>query len=304
MISNFRTIPPMFDVLAIWFLFSSPAIASGADLGRVRILTPGQIQASLGQYAIVDARPKDQFEAGHLPGSVSTEWEDWVQQRPGLWNLWFGNPAKWGQVPSPSPRLQKRLRALGLSNGRPILVVGSPQGWGEEGRVAWNFLYWGAEQVVLLDGGYEAWQKNFPKRVERGDASRPRPGGFTIRLRPARRIDRQALAATLSQRTLLDVRTPEEFAGEKIRGQKRGGHLPNASLVPQRSLYAPDGSYLAAPALKKLLPSLTPSPVAYCVGGVRSALLALLVEERLGQVVQNYPGSLWDWAAHPSLPLE
>jgi 3-mercaptopyruvate sulfurtransferase SseA len=36
---------------------------------------------------------------------------------------------------------------------------------------------------------------------------------------------------------------------------------------------------------------------------VRSALLAVLLEARLGIVAANYDGSLWEWSADPSLPL-
>src|ERR1039457_4753559 len=38
---------------------------------------------------------------------------------------------------------------------------------------------------------------------------------------------------------------------------------------------------------------------AYCTGGVRSALLAVLLEARLGIVAANYDGSLCEWSADP-----
>lgn len=44
--------------------------------------------------------------------------------------------------------------------------------------------------------------------------------------------------------------------------------------------------------------------VTYCTGGVRSALLAVLLEARLGVVAANYDGSLWEWSARDDLPLE
>jgi 3-mercaptopyruvate sulfurtransferase SseA len=44
-------------------------------------------------------------------------------------------------------------------------------------------------------------------------------------------------------------------------------------------------------------------PITYCTGGVRSALLAVLLEACLRVLAANYDGSLWEWSADPSLPL-
>jgi thiosulfate/3-mercaptopyruvate sulfurtransferase len=92
-------------------------------------------------------------------------------------------------------------------------------------------------------------------------------------------------------------------------GQKRGGHIPGARLVPAKSLYGADGRYVDVDELQRLA-GLGPTasirserPITYCTGGVRSALLAVLLEARLGVVAANYDGSLWEWAADPSLPL-
>jgi thiosulfate/3-mercaptopyruvate sulfurtransferase len=92
-------------------------------------------------------------------------------------------------------------------------------------------------------------------------------------------------------------------------GQKRGGHIPGARLVPEKSLYRPDGRYVDADGLASLTglaggATTTPAPAVYCVGGVRSALLALLLEARLGILAANYDGSIWEWSANPRLPLE
>jgi len=54
-----------------------------------------------------------------------------------------------------------------------------------------------------------------------------------------------------------------------------------------------------------MYPSKIGTPVVtYCTGGVRSALLAVLLEARLGIVAANYDGSLWEWSSRDDLPLE
>jgi thiosulfate/3-mercaptopyruvate sulfurtransferase len=172
--------------------------------------------------------------------------------------------------------------------------------------------YWGAAEVWLLDGGFPAWQAGPARPVETGAPREAAAGDFILRVRPERRIETAALKAALDAKhpALLDARTPAEFAGETLSGQKRGGHLPGARLVPEKSLYDRDGRYVGADDLMRLAglgrdgPSGSRArPITYCTGGVRSALLAVLLEARLGVLAANYDGSLWEWSADPSLPL-
>ena len=286
-------------------LLAAPLLAAAGAAGkaRVTILSPEALAARLGEVTVLDARDGKAFRAGHVPGSQNVDWKDFTLERPGAWSYVTGDPARWGKVPPADEALAKRLRELGLSNGRLTVVVGEPGAWGEEGRIAWNLLYWGARDVALLDGGFAAWRG----AVETGAAREPRPGTFRVTEDAARRVELPALAAIVKARSrpLLDARTPEEFQGEKMTGQKRGGHLPGARLVAVKSLNGPDGRYVNSDELRRLAgPGIDSRvPVTYCTGGVRSALLAVLLEARLGIVAQNYDGSIWEWSARPELPM-
>lgn len=294
-----------------FLLLADPGPAAGS--GVVRIVDAAEASRRLAEVSVVDARTSAAFGAGHVPGAVRVDWREWTLEKPGVLSALFGHPERWGRVPRPDARLEIRVRALGLSNARPVLVVGAPGGWGEEGRVAWNLLYWGAAEVWLLDGGFSAWRADAARPVETGGPREKVPGDFVLRVRPERRIETAALKAALDAKSaaLLDARTPEEFAGERMSGQKRGGHLAGARLVPEKGLYRGDGRYLGADELRRLAGLSSEGenrprgrPVTYCTGGVRSALLALLLEARLGVLAANYDGSLWEWSADPSLPLE
>jgi len=287
-------------------------VGKGTSAGRIRIVEAVEAAASLPRIVVLDARSAKDFAMGHVPGAQHVDWREWTLEKPGALNALFGNPARWGRVPDADAALEARLRALGLSNARPVLVVGAPGGWGEEGRVAWNLLYWGAHEVWLLDGGFPAWRGEPARPLESGEARKAAPGNFALDVRPERRIESRELRAVAgaAAATLLDARTPAEFEGETMAGQKRGGHIPGARLMPAKSLYAADGRYVGADELRRLA-RLEPSalngprdrPITYCTGGVRSALLAVLLEARLGVVAQNYDGSLWEWSADPTLPL-
>lgn len=276
---------------------------------EARIVDAATLAAALGSAApplVLDARDRRAFEAGHIPESRRTDWRDFSEVRPGGLTFVFRGSSRWGLLAAES-RLVPKLRALGVTPARGIVVVGSPAGWGEEGRIAWMLLYLGAEDVALLDGGFPAWTRLAGAAVARGPAGAGPPGTFSPRTVPARRISREALQRALAARSavFLDARTREEFDGKTLTGQKRGGHLPGARLVSATGLRTPDGAYLTADALRSLvgpLPEDVPL-VTYCTGGVRSALLAFLLEARLGLVAANYDGSLWEWSDDESLPL-
>ncbi len=279
------------------------ALAPGpVNSGRVLIMTVSELQRELPAASVLDAREAAVFEAGHVPGSREVNWQEWTAEKPGALRLLFGNPALWGKLPAADSALGARLRRLGLSNGRLVVVIGDPAGWGEEGRIAWNLLYWGASRVALLDGGFPAWRAA-RRPIETGPGSAAALGDFEVRPREERRIRLEALRSRLGLVRLLDARTPEEFAGKTMPGQSRGGHLPGATLVVARSLYGPDGGFVDAKALLAAGADDARELVTYCTGGVRSALLAVLIEARLGRIARNYDGSLWEWSADPALPL-
>ena len=229
--------------------------------------------------------------------------------RPGGLAYVFRGSSRWGLL-ADDAKIAPKLRALGLSAARSVVVVGDADGWGEEGRIGWMLLALGARDVALLDGGFSAWVRLEGARVERGPpaGAAPRPGDFEPSPQPGRRIAADALRDLLRSGAvvLLDARTLEEFAGRKLTGQSRGGRLPGARLVPLAALRAPDGTYASAEALAAAAGSLPVGQpvVTYCTGGVRSALLSFLLEARLGVVAANYDGSLWEWSSREDLPME
>ncbi|MCG3193664.1 MAG: hypothetical protein DIJKHBIC_02918 [Thermoanaerobaculia bacterium] len=284
-----------------------PVPAAG---GRARIIAASTLQAEMNSASpplVLDARSRRDFAASHIPGSRPVDWRDFTAVRPNVGTYFFGDPSRWGLLAESGPKLVTRLRELGLSRGRPIVVAGDPHGWGEEGRIAWMLLALGASDVALLDGGFPAWRNLPGTPIERGSETVAAAGDFDPHPQPGRRILLQELRSVLSEgrRPILDARTEQEFEGKTLRGQKRGGRIPGARLVPAVSLRDSGGRYVSAEALSLLTGPLEPKspPVTYCTGGVRSALLAVLIEARLGIVAANYDGSLWEWGAHPELPL-
>jgi thiosulfate/3-mercaptopyruvate sulfurtransferase len=286
--------------LVLWFFVFPIELIASNGVGLVTAKALGMLSPKL---RVVDAREPKAFRKGHFPGSQSLHWMDFVEERPGFWNWLFGHPERWGIVQT-GPSVEARLRAIGLSAALPVAVIGDPAEPAAEGRTAWNLLYWGADTVFLVDGGYSAWAALPGSVPETGAARSVPPGDFAVSLKPARRatLDQVNQALRDPSRKILDVRTEGEFRGDRMKGQKRGGHLPRAELVLADALYEKDGTFLSAESLRKLVPT-APNPLTYCTGGVRSALLAVLLEAQLGMAAQNYDASLWEYSANPELPL-
>ena len=283
------------------FLLSFTSGSWGAS--EVSVIGPETLKAILSEVTVVDARDAD-FDKGHIPGSIPMSWSDWAVEKAGAKSIILGNSANWGKVLADST-VETRLQGLGFSQDRQIVVVGEPGQWGEEGRIAWNFLFWGAKKVSLLEGGYSSWKaKGLP--LETGAAKKHKPGNFKVKFQLVRRARLNDVEENLKLRVrpVFDARTQEEFQGKTVMGQARGGRIPGSTFVPAKDLYQANGKYITATALKKMIASSkSGQPITYCTGGVRSALLALLIEARLGVVTASYDGSIWEWSSHKELPM-
>lgn len=220
---------------------------------------------------VLDTRGRVDFLAGHIPGAQRVDW------RIGTTGLLSGTLG-------PPDAVAAAYAGVGVDADRPVLAAGAwRDGWGEEGRVAWDLLYLGHAWVSILEGGVSAW----PGPWERLPRS-PRVGRFTARPRAELRMrtaELQAAVASGAPPVLLDVREPDEYAGATRYGEARGGHVPGARNVPWRQLLdtAPD------------LPRDTPL-VVYCTGGVRSAMAWAALTAHGFTRVRNDDGSWWEWA--------
>ncbi len=250
-------------------------------MATASIVTMKDVLGSWPSLQVVDARSIDEYRAGHLPGAVHMDWRDYRATATTITERVLG--ARTGLVSSDVKKLTDQLSGLGLREDLPILVYGGESRWGEEGRIAWNLLYWGAKDVRLLDGGWRAWKlarADVPHTVHAKKA-------FSVRLVPERRANFLAVqAASAHKKLLVDVRADVEV---------RTGKIPYSRHLLDARLYRVDGTFPERGELAALLPDIEQAEAFYCAGGVRSALGSILVEARFGRIVRNYDGSMWDW---------
>ena len=87
---------------------------------------------------IVDARPPQQYAAGHIPGAVNLSGFGGI---PRADNGDMARPEDFGRVAG----------SMGIGKDASIVVYDAPSQM--MGMVAWAFLYYGHQDVRLLDGG-------------------------------------------------------------------------------------------------------------------------------------------------------
>jgi thiosulfate/3-mercaptopyruvate sulfurtransferase len=171
-------------------------------------------------------------------------------------------------------------------------------------RLWWLLRYFGFDDVSVLDGGLGGWRAaGLPVTSSLTEVTE---GAFVASPRPE-------LLATLPDvrggdwSCLVNALAPAVFRGEGITSYSRPGRIPGSVNAPAGSLLDPEsGRFLDLDGLRSALgPVLDePDPVAYCGGGI-SATVVVFALALLGRKdVRLYDGSLTEWSADPSLPLE
>jgi thiosulfate/3-mercaptopyruvate sulfurtransferase len=292
--ARFRLCVALLGALAASNLASTPAFAA---TGRFVDATTARKIVDGGQATVLDARGSLDFTLGHIAGATRFDWE---------WTRAAG--AIGGDVPADTDSLARRFAEAGVDDARPVLVCGrGAAGWGEEARIAWTLALLGKREVHVLDGGCVAWRDAGGDWM-RGLSGSNAAGSFTASPNAQARAMRSDVirAIDTNEAVLLDVRSREEFDGATPYGERRGGHLPNAVHLDWRDLYDAKGRVLKGDALRELLLARGIADgqrvIAYCTGGVRSALATEVLRAN-GIDARNYDASMWAWAADESLPL-
>ncbi len=253
--------------------------AFAADLG---LIDAAALKGSLSRWIILDARPRADWEAGHIPGAIPFSWENITR-----------TDSRGVQFSSfPPDELAAALARLGIDEKSPVVVYGdADKSWGGEGYDVWLLSWLGhTGSIRLLNGGIQAWRnRNLPlvRGLEKSPARKTR---YQVSIKPRYIVSTEDIQKGKNSFALVDVHSTFEWIK---------GRIPGAVHISWEDFYAgKDRHPLSAPELKKLLAKHgvdTSKPVVfYCLGGVRSAyawMVSQLAELPDGR---NYKGG---WAA-------
>jgi len=241
------------------------------------------------------------YDKGHIEGAVKLDWKTDLQ-----------DPLRRDFVDR--EQFQELLSAKGISNDDTVVLYGGNNNW-FAAYAYWYFKLYGHSDVKLIDGGRKKWELD--SRPLSADAvERPATRYQAAEADTSIRAFRDEVLQAIGEKNLVDVRSPDEFAGKLVapahlpqEGAQRPGHIPTAVNVPWSKAANEDGTFKSDEELAKLYAEAgldtSKDTIAYCRIGERSSHTWFVLRELLGhQNVKNYDGSWTEYGSLVGVPIE
>jgi thiosulfate/3-mercaptopyruvate sulfurtransferase len=249
----------------------------------------------------VDMEGTKAYEAGHIPGAFGWHWKT---------VLW--DPLR-REFPDPET-MAARLGAAGIGNETTVVFYGEPIQFGTYGW--WVLRYCGHRDVRLLDGGRTRWVREGRPLVKETPAVTPMRYTPAAPV-PSMRVLRDEVLRRLGDpgAVLVDVRSPEEYRGERAApgrpddGAERAGRIPGAVHLHFLDLLREDGTFKDRDEVRRQCKARGVTPeretIVYCRLSHRASLVSFALTELLGYSrVRNYDGSWTEWGSVVGAPIE
>jgi thiosulfate/3-mercaptopyruvate sulfurtransferase len=245
------------------------------------------------------------YASGHIPGAVHVDW-----------TADLNDPIRRDYITREG--FQSLMSRIGATRDTTVVFYGDKNNWWAT-YAFWVFQLFGHTNARVMDGGRLKWEK------EDRAMSREVPSFAPARYEAPERDDKsvrafrdEVLRHVQSKGQLVDVRSPEEYAGTRMHmpdypneGALRGGHIPGAKSIPwARAVNPEDGTFKSAAELAELYTTTNQlnkdqPTIAYCRIGERSSHSWFALKYLLGfKNVKNYDGSWTEWGNSVGLPIE
>ena len=240
------------------------------------------------------------YDAGHIAGAIKIDWQDDLQA-----------PVRRDFVSK--EQFEALLSDRGVKNEDTVVLYGGNNNW-FAAYAYWYFKLYGHQDVKLLDGGRKKWELD--SRELTSDLPSREATSYTAQEQDSSiRAFRDETVAAIGVQNLVDVRSPDEYAGRLLapahlpqEQAQRAGHIPTAASIPWSKAANDDGTFRADDELKQLYADagvdFGKDTIAYCRIGERSAHTWFVLHEILGQPnVKNYDGSWTEWGSLVGVPV-
>jgi thiosulfate/3-mercaptopyruvate sulfurtransferase len=274
-------------------------------MSRADVLVSAEwAEQRLGQPGIVFVEVDEDtsaYDKGHLTGAVKLDWKTELQDQ-----------VRRDFVDR--EQFEKLMSAKGIGNDDTVVLYGGNNNW-FAAYAYWYFKLYGHRDVKLLDGGRKKWELDSRELTEEVP-QRPPTQYRAADQDTAIRAFRDEVIAAIGAKNLVDVRSPDEFAGRLFapahlpqESSQRAGHIPTAVNVPWSKAANEDGTFRTDDELRKLYTEAGVDParhtIAYCRIGERSSHTWFVLHELLDQPnVKNYDGSWTEYGSLVGVPIE
>jgi len=207
------------------------------------------------------------------------------------------------------------LQQAGVGPDTTVVLYGGNNNW-FAAYAYWLLKHLGFDNVKLLNGGRKKWELESRELVQ--DVSVFPKASIEVAGGPRKELRalRDEVLAAIGRTAFVDVRSPEEYRGEKLAPdhlpQEQAqvpGHIPGAKNITWLKAANEDGTFKSADELRALYQGEgidgSTDTIAYCRIGERSSHTWFVLTELLGYPnVKNYDGSWTEYGSLVGVPVE
>ncbi|ROO51500.1 thiosulfate sulfurtransferase [Micromonospora sp. Llam0] len=240
------------------------------------------------------------YDGGHIAGAVKIDWKTDLQ-----------DPVRRDFINK--SQFEALLSGRGIGNDDVVVLYGGNNNW-FAAYAYWYFKLYGHRDVKLLDGGRKKWELD-ARPLTTEVVARPATQYVAQEPDSSIRAFRDEVVAAIGTQNLVDVRSPDEFAGRLLapahlpqEQAQRAGHIPTAVNVPWSKAANEDGTFKSDDELRALYAEAGledgKDTIAYCRIGERSSHTWFVLKELLGHSnVKNYDGSWTEYGSLIGVPV-
>lgn len=240
------------------------------------------------------------YDKGHIKNAIKLDWTTDLQDQV---RRDFVNKAQFEAL----------LSERGVANDDTVVLYGGNNNW-FAAYAYWYFKLYGHQDVKLMDGGRKKWELDSRELTD--EAPQRAATSYTAQEQDRSiRAFRDEVVAAIGTQNLVDVRSPDEYAGRLLapahlpqEQSQRAGHIPTSVNVPWSKNANDDGTFKSDDDLTALYDEVgfdeAKDTIALCRIGERSSLTWFVLQEILGKKnVKNYDGSWTEYGSLVGVPI-